>query len=149
MKKEPLAEIKAFLESNKARFSALDDKEAADAFGSARVDVDQEIPPDALLTWAASGPYSRLKEGQVNGANHAIKSACYAAEQLIITPDSYQFNPKNPMHVALLDGLVAATILTADDKTAILSLGKRKEREDVATFGMKVTEGMIGRARAI
>ena len=121
-------------------YSGMDDTAVAVDLNTAYRTKKEPISSAELLAWSASDArLQNIKNAAENGATDDLKSLAQAA-YLIVTRDGTTLDLNLADRLAMLDSLVAAGVLTADDRTSLDAL---------ATVSISRAEELaIGRVRA-
>ena len=121
-------------------YSGMDDTAVAVDVNTAYRTKKEPISSAELLAWSASDArLQNIKNAAENGATDDLKSLAQAA-YLIVTRDGTTLDLNLADRLAMLDSLVAAGVLTADDRTSLDAL---------ATVSISRAEELaIGRVRA-
>ena len=121
-------------------YSGMDDTAVAVDLNTAYRTKKEPISSAELLAWSASDArLQKIKNAAENGATDDLKSLAQAA-YLIVTRDGTTLDLNLADRLAMLDSLVAAGVLTADDRTSLDAL---------ATVSISRAEELaIGRVRA-
>jgi len=121
-------------------YSGMDDTAVAVDLNTAYRTKKEPISSAELLAWSASDArLQNIKNAAENGATDDLKSLAQAA-YLIVTRDGTTLDLNLADRLAMLDSLVAASVLTADDRTSLDAL---------ATVSISRAEELaIGRVRA-
>ena len=130
-------------------YTRLSDIEARDVLNAETIDSNQPITSAELLAWAGKdGRYARIATAADNTTlPDEVRSVAMAARKLI-DRDSTVLDLSLTDRAAMLDALVQASILTADDRESLYSCGTVKiSRAAELGFG-KIKRGYIQRARA-
>lgn len=107
---------------------------------------------DLLLWGGADGRLARVRKAAqkappYDGLPDAAHAVAIVADALVTRQDA-GFDPSLPSHLAMVDALVAAQVLTAGDRTALLALASepcsRADELGLAGLGM----GHLASARA-
>ena len=118
----------------------MDDAAVAVDINSTYRSKKEPISSAELLAWSASdGRLQSIKNAAENGATDDLKSLSQAA-YLIVTRDGTTLDLNLADRVAMLDSLVAAGVLSSDDRTSL---------ETLATVSISRAEELaIGQVRA-
>ena len=121
-------------------YSGMDDAAVAVDINSTYRSKKEPISSAELLAWSASdGRLQSIKNAAENGATDDLKSLSQAA-YLIVTRDGTTLDLNLADRVAMLDSLVAAGVLSSDDRTSL---------ETLATVSISRAEELaIGQVRA-
>ena len=121
-------------------YSGMDDAAVAVDINTDYRTKKEPISSAELLAWSASDSrLQNIKNAAENGATDDLKSLAQAA-YLIVTRDGTTLDLNLADRVAMLDSLVAAGVLTADDRTSLDAL---------ATVSISRAEELaIGKVRA-
>ena len=144
--------IKALLQT--PEYAGLTAEEQLAKINTGGVSYTQEIGSRALLKWAgASGRAARIKRTAENDAlPEELQSAAFAAYKMMDRADT-TLDISDPEVVGLVDGLVGAGVLSADDKSALFALadktGTDAERLGIVPEGGEVYLGHINQARSL
>ena len=102
-------------------YSAMSDKQVAESLNNDDRTKVVQISSAELLAWAASdGRLASIKAAIDGGVDNTAKSLAEAA-YMMISRDGTYLDLTLPDRVAMLDGLVAYGILSADDKSDLVS----------------------------
>lgn len=102
-------------------YSAMSDKQVADSLNNSDRTKVVPISSAELLAWAASdGRLASIKAAIDGGVDSTAKSLAEAA-YMMISRDDTSLDLSLPDRVAMLDGLVAYGILSAGDKSDLVS----------------------------
>ena len=118
-----IALLKSEIESDPLgrNYSSMSDEQVADSLNNSDRTKVVPISSAELLAWAASGGrLASIKAAIVGGADNTAKSLAEAA-YLMINRDGTSLDLSLADRVAMLDGLVAYGILSADDKSDLVS----------------------------
>ena len=100
----------------------MDDAAVAVDINSTYRSKKEPISSAELLAWSASdGRLQSIKNAAENGATDDLKSLSQAA-YLIVTRDGTTLDLNLADRVAMLDSLVAAGVLSSDDRTSLDAL---------------------------
>jgi hypothetical protein len=136
--------------SNKIKepaFAGKTDAEIATLLNTKGSPVPGVVEPSALLRWgAASGVRAKI-EDVAGTLNHPLRSVCLAVRDQLST-GVIGLSVGSPDVVAMLDGLVAATVMTAQQKADVIALGSTPAPSwSDAEWGSPVTTADITIAR--
>jgi len=128
-------------------YSGMDDAAVAVDINTAYRTKKEPISSAELLAWSASDArLQNIKNAAENGATDDLKSLAQAA-YLIVTRDGTTLDLNLADRVAMLDSLVAAGVLTADDRSSLDELATVSiSRADELAIG-KVRPGDVIQAR--
>jgi len=102
-------------------YSAMSDKQVAESLNNDDRTKVVQISSAELLAWSASnGRLASIKAAIDGGVDNTAKSLAEAA-YMMISRDGTYLDLTLPDRVAMLDGLVAYGILSADDKSDLVS----------------------------
>lgn len=102
-----------------------------------------------LLEWAAiNGVFIKLDAACADPETPTQVLAIAKPAKLLIERDGTSLDLSKPAIVALVDGLVAAGLMTSDDKTSLLALATVTPKYASQTLGGFVTFTDVARARA-
>lgn len=108
---------------------------------------------EMLLWGGANGRLARVrkaaqKQPPYDSLPDEVWSAAIVADAMVTRQDA-GFDPRQAEHLSLVDGLVAAQVLTADDKTALLALATEpcSRADELGLVGLGI--GHIAEARAV
>lgn len=93
-----------------------------------RADIQILVPLDSrkLLRWGgAGGRLAKLEDAASNQELPAAVRAVARAAVLVVSREDTQLELADPNHEALVDALVQATVLTADDKAELLAMASQ------------------------
>jgi hypothetical protein len=100
-------------------YSGMTDQQAADSLNAETRTELLPVEAGELTEWAMqAGRLARLRDAQT-GQTDEVRSLAMGAE-MILFRDNGNVDPGNPNHVALINALVSAGVLTAADKTALV-----------------------------
>ncbi len=131
-------------------YEGLTDQQAANLLNAKTVSQTQPISSAELLAWSgAGGRFQRIADAADNTALPGeVRSLAHVARELI-RRDGTSLDLSLPDRVGLLDGLVAASILTADDKTSLEELAVGEPISRATELGIRtVKTGYVQKARA-
>lgn len=101
--------------------AALSDADAVAAINVMAVEVIEPIRSSEILAWsAAEGRFARVDEA-TSHVDAGIRSLAMAAK-LLLTRDGTSLDLNLPDRAGMVDALVAAGVMTADDKTSLYQL---------------------------
>jgi len=94
-----------------------------------------------LMIWAASrGVMGKIHDGSdVTNVNAQLRSICIVAEKMIEKTESESLDITNPTVVGMLDALVAGSIISSDDKDALMAFGTVSASRAENLFNKSVT----------
>jgi len=102
-------------------YSAMSDKQVAESLNNGDRTKTVPVSSAELLAWAASdGRLASIKAAIDGGVDNTAKSLAEAA-YMLVSRDGTSLDLALPDRVAMLDGLVAYGILSADDKSDLVS----------------------------
>lgn len=119
-----LSQLRQHLDANPGLYGGLSDPEAADAGNALDQTKLMPIPSAELLAWSASNNRFTSIKAAADNVNHPVNSVASAA-YLMITRDGTTLDLSLSDRMALVDALVASSVLTADDKTSLLALATK------------------------
>ena len=96
-----------------------------------------------MIYAASNGLITAIQNGATSGT--AIQDPCKAALFMFQNLKA-TFDVSDPDNIAMLDGLVAARVISDTNKVAILALGIVPVSQSVAQFGSNLSEDDINRA---
>jgi len=106
-------------------YSSMTDQAITDSLNTVDITIKEVISSSEMLAWSGGGArYMKLKNGADSGADDTIKSICWAALEMI-KRDGTTFDFNLSDRVAMLDALVTASVLSAEDKTALEALANK------------------------
>lgn len=114
--------LKALIDSDPSNAAASDAEVLA--WLKADITIQDVVTKAKLLQWC--GTDDRLKNLKAAASNqaHAANNLAEVAVMLLTASDVSTFDTGDAANVAMLDALVAATVLTPADKTALMTLGE-------------------------
>lgn len=109
------------------------------------------VPVNKILIWAAqTGAIVRISDSAANSQTpEAVRAVCMGSLRVIDGAFSETVHFQNPDVMAMLDGLVAGTIITAAEKGALLSLEDAPAGRAEVLFGVPVTIDDVRKAVAL
>ena len=98
--------------------------------------------------WAAEDARGfNIRQGMDNDAlADQVRNLCYVADKLIGTDDG-NLTPGNPLHVGMINQLVAAGVISAEDRTALVAKARRDVSRATEIGLGRVSVGNIEQAR--
>jgi hypothetical protein len=109
----------------------------------------EPISSAELLAWSASDSrLQNIKNAAENGATDDLKSLAQAA-YLIVTRDGTTLDLNLADRVAMLDALVAASVLTSDDRTSLDALATVSISRAAELKIGQVRAGTVQQARSL
>ncbi len=128
-------------------YSGMTDAEVVESLVAEDRTVYKPISSAALLAWsAASGRLSKLRSAITDGPDDASRSLAEAA-YILINRDGTDLNLALTDRMDMLNGLVAYSILSEDDKTSLLAIAQHSvSRASEIGLG-RVRQGTVARAR--
>jgi hypothetical protein len=104
-------------------YAAMTDQQCADALNAmTRVRVEPLVPLAALAIWAAkSGVRAKIDRAAGDGTS-PVQSVCLALLDMLAGLSGPPLDLGNPDNLAMVNGLVAAGVMTAGDKAGLLAL---------------------------
>lgn len=110
-------------------YSGMGDEAAANSLNAVTRTCYEPISSAELLAWSGNGAtdgsvpcrYERIQEAAATNASHSVRGAAIAALGMIERPDT-SLDLNKPDRMLLLDALVAGGVLTAGEKTELLTM---------------------------
>jgi len=135
-------------------YSGMSDQECANSLNAQTRSKTVAISSAELLAWSGAGAtetiksrYERIEDAAADHVSLAVKGACKAAIKLI-ERDSTMLDLSLADREAMVDALVAGSVLTADEKAELVALGTESiSRAQELGIG-KVLPGYVMKARA-
>lgn len=113
------------------------------------VDVLQPIPSTTLLRWGAQNArLARLRDAAENHASDDVRSIADAAVLTVERGDT-SIDMADPLHVGLVDGLIAGGVLTEGDKADLVDEATATRPRWMGAFAQEPILGDVGAARRL
>jgi hypothetical protein len=133
-------------------YAAMTDQQCADSLNApTRVRVEPLVPLAALAIWAAkSGVRAKIDRAAGDGTS-PVQSVCLALLDMLAGLSGPPLDLGNPDNLAMVNGLVAAGVMTAGDKAGLLALQDvpTSRALELAGWGIPVQAPDVARARSI
>lgn len=130
-------------------YSGMNDAAVAVDINTAYRTKKEPISSAELLAWSASDSrLQNIKNAAENGATDDLKSLAQAA-YLIVTRDGTTLDLNLADRVAMLDALVAASVLTSDDRTSLDALATVSISRAAELKIGQVRAGTVQQARSL
>jgi len=112
-------------ELSKPQYASLSDQAAADAINAKTVSVPQTVAIHKLKEYAIiNGIWPKLKAGQAN-SNPVVAALCVSVLDWVDDPRISTLDVNKPEVQAMLDGLVSAGIMSANNKADVVAMGSK------------------------
>ena len=112
-------------ELSKPQYAGLTDQQAAGAINAKTVNVEQTVAIHKLKEYAiVNGIWPKLKAGQAS-SNQQVAALCVSVLDWVDDPRISTLDVNKPEVQAMLDGLVAAGIMTANNKAEVIAMGSK------------------------
>lgn len=112
-------------ELSKPQYAGLSDQQAADAINANTVTVQQTVAIHKVKEYAiVNGIWPKLKAGQAS-SNPQVAALCISVLDWVDDPRISTLDVNKPEVQAMLDGLVSAQIMSANNKAAVIAMGSK------------------------
>lgn len=138
-------------------YAGMTDQQAADSLSAASRSQIVPISSAELLAWSGAGAtdgivkcrYERIQDAAAAHATHSVRGACIAALGLI-ERDGTSLDLSLPDRVSMLNAIVGANVLTAQEQAEIEAMGtKQISRAEEIGLGSVVSIEHVASARSL
>lgn len=129
-------------------YAGMSDSEAADALNAPDRPRIVPLSTRQLLEWGAqSQRLLKIDDAALNHADADVRNLGMAAAELIRREDA-ELNMANPLHVGMVDSLVAASVLEAADKDSLVTMATQQISRARELGFPPIRPGDVERARS-